>query len=143
MNKRRNIFLTCLPPPPLPPRYCSERGIQIFKHENIRRRHLHELCIRRVHRRDSGPRRSPLRSLRRLLPLSSFFLRFFSIPFSRNPCFLLRRLTNFCQRRRRASSVCAQERILGGTVPLLLAPLPLPHHGSRNAPCAETTTTTT
>lgn len=108
VNKRRNIFLTR--PPPLP-RYCSERGIQIFKHENIRGRHLHELCIRRVHRRVSGPHCSPLCSPRRLFPppLSSLFLRFFLGPFSRNPCFLLRRLTNFYQPSSSGRSPCARE----------------------------------
>lgn len=137
MNKRRNIFLTRRLPPPLP-RYCSERGIQIFKHENIRGRHLHELCIRRVHRRVSGPHCSPLCSLRRLFPppLSSLFLRFFLGPFSRNPCFLLRRLTNFYQRRRRrVFSVCSRERILGERCPFFLSSCPC-HHRSWNAPRA-------
>lgn len=135
VNKRRNIFLT-RPLPPLP-RYCSERGIQIFKHENIRGRHLHELCIRRVHRRVSGPHCSPLCSLRRLSPppLSSLFLRFFLGPFSRNPCFLLRRLTNFYRRRRRVFSVCSRERILGERCLFFLPSCPC-HHRSRNAPRA-------
>lgn len=140
VNKRRNIFLTR--PPPLP-RYCSERGIQIFKHENIRGRHLHELCIRRVHRRVSGPHCSPLCSLRRLFPppLSSLFLRFFLGPFSRNPCFLLRRLTNFYQRRSSGVLRVLARAHTWRTVPFLLVLLPLPPQIMECTPCCETTTT--